>query len=262
MGIKRSMMNTMADSAVSLRRTVLLALAVGLSVAAIVAVAGILTRSFDRTDLRLVGTSLGFSIFSALGAAGTKAERRGIAPTGLGRVTTMAAVLSFALLLVALWINQGAAVWRAFGTVGVATLAGSHACLVLSNRRDTDSSLINGLAATSIATGSIDSLLGALAITGAIARVDSGYVRLLAVLVIVMLLTTALPPILRRLPSKTGHAAAGLPGTPPAAGPHDQHAVDLLAIAARLDRLVPHAGEAAKQIQAETAHLRRMAGGS
>jgi hypothetical protein len=59
-----------------------------------------------------------------------------------------------------------------------------------------------------------------------------------------------------------GADPVGSPATPAAQGPHGQRAVDLLAIAARLDSLVPHAGQAAAQIQKETAQLRRMAGGS
>jgi hypothetical protein len=252
----------MSASRVSLRRAVLLALVAGLSIAAIVAITAVVTHSFGRTDLQLVGTSLGFSIFLALGAAGTRAQRRASAPPALGKCTTTGAFVSFALLLVGVWVNHGAGVWRGFGTVAIATLAGSHACLVLSARRATDSPLIAGLATTSIAAGSVDSLLGAVAITGAIAHIASGYVQVLAVLVIVMLLATALPPILRRLPPKTEVEAVGLPAISTAAGPHDPPAAELLAIAARLDRLVPRAGEAAGQIQKEAAELRRIAGSS
>lgn len=56
------------------RHGVALTLAAGLSIAAAIAIIAILTHSFDRTDAQLIGTSLGFSVFSALGAAGAPAR--------------------------------------------------------------------------------------------------------------------------------------------------------------------------------------------
>jgi hypothetical protein len=252
----------MAASMVSLRRSVLLALAAGLAIAALVAIVAIVTRSFDQTDLRVVATSLGFSIFSALGAVGARTERRATAFGALGTSTTAGAGLSFVLLLVALWGNDAPSVLRGFGTVAVATLAGSHACLVLGARRANDSSLVAGLTVASIASASIDALLGGLAITGVTTRVNSNYVRLLAVLVIAVLLTTVLPPILRRLSTPADQEPVGDAATAPVARPFDPLATDLLAVAATLDRLVPHAGDAAAQIQNEAAQLRRIAGAS
>jgi hypothetical protein len=253
-----SIMNEMSASRLALRRTVLLALAAGLSVAAIVAIAAVLTQSFDRTDLRLVGTSLGFSVFSALGAAGARAERTRGTQSALGRSTAAAAALGFALLGVGMWISHSAGVWRAFGTVAVTTLAASHACLVLSAARATDSSVISRLATVSVFTASIDSVLGVLAITSAIKHVDPGYVRLLAVLVIVMLLTTALPPILRRVESKSDDRAGFSFGLPSAPG-HGTRVVELLAIADQLDALADHSGEAAAQIENQAERLRQIA---
>lgn len=255
-------MNEMTATPISVRRAVLLALAAGLSVAAVVAIAAILTQSFDQTDLRLVGTSLGFSVFSALGAAGARAERSSTAPAALGTGTMAAAGLGFTLLLVAIWINHSAGAWRAFGTVAVVTLAASHACLVFGASRTTDSPPIAHLATTSVAAACVDSLLGVLAITGAITHVDATYVRVLAVLVIVMLLTTVLPPILRRLQiGATGEGrgqASSLRALSAGIG-HNPDASELLAIADQLDALVRHPRRAARQIERHSAHLRRIA---
>jgi hypothetical protein len=55
---------------------VLLGLAAGLSAAAAIAIAAILTHSFDRIAARLIGTSLVFSVFTALGAGGAPARRQ------------------------------------------------------------------------------------------------------------------------------------------------------------------------------------------
>lgn len=111
-------MSVMINSAssISSRRGVLLGLAAGLSVAAAIAIVAILTHSFDRTDARLIGTSLGFSVFSALGAAGTPARRRSKLAT-LGVLTTAAAGLVFALLELAIWDHGTNWTWRAFGVL-------------------------------------------------------------------------------------------------------------------------------------------------
>ena len=252
------MMDRMRVDKRSLRRTVLLALVAGLSVAAAVAIVAILTGSFDRVDLRVVATSLGFSVFSVLGAAGAPRHESG-RRNALGMSTMATATLSYALLLVGVWINHGPGVWRSFGTFAVGTLAASHACLVLGNARATDSTMIRRLTAVSVVAASVDSVFGGLAIVGAIQHVGSDYLRLLAVLVIVMLLTTALPPLLRRL-QRNGDTA--VPAStlllstafPSASGPSE-----LLAIADQLEGLVHSGGPAATQLGSHAAQLRRIA---
>jgi len=255
------MMNERMSSAVPLRRAVLLAFAAGLSVAAAVAIAAVLTGSFDRTDLRLVGTSLGFSVFSALGAAGARADRMDSAWRFLGRGTMAGAGLGFALLVGAIWISHADALWRCFGAVALATLAASHASVVVGAGRPSDSVAIARLAAVSVLAASIDSGFGVLAISGAIKHVDSGFVRLLAVLVIVMLLTTALPPILRKLQP----IAATEPQRPSSDFPRrierDADELELLAIADYLDELADRtdAADASAQITNCATQIRRIA---
>jgi hypothetical protein len=243
------MFEAMTESSSALRRFVVLCLAGGLALAAMIALIAVLSDSFDRTDRLLVETSVGFSILSAMAAAGARGSTRS---PWIGKTTVAAAIASFVLLLVVLWSDRaGVAAWRTFGTLAVATLAGSHACLVITGRRATDSSLIDGLVITSLATGTLDSLLAALATTGIVARVDSGFARGLAVLVIVMLLTTLLPPVLRRLPARPpGRSAAQVE-------PAGQVA-ELLAVAQRLDQVVPRAGHAGFLIEREAAELRRI----
>jgi hypothetical protein len=254
-----SMVSEMERSGVSIGRAVLLALAAGLSVAAVVGIAAILTRSFDQTDLRLVGTSLGFSVFSALGAAGARATDARRTSWGLGKSTMAGAMLGFMLLLVAIWVASSDIVWRMFGTVAVATLAASHACIVIRGRRATDSPTIERLVAVSVTTATVDSALGVVAISGAIKHVDSSYVRVLAVLVIVMLLTTALPPILRRLQvgAETVWPASALSATNTIVYPSE--ASELLVIADQLDGLARNPRRAAKQVGRQAADLRQIA---
>src|SRR5579884_2686961 len=98
------------------RRVVLLGLAVGLSIAAAIALVAILTQAFDTTDARLIATSLGFSVFAALAGAGGPARRRPKLVT-LGTLTTGAAWAAFGLLELAIWVPSAGWLWRAFGVV-------------------------------------------------------------------------------------------------------------------------------------------------
>jgi multisubunit Na+/H+ antiporter MnhG subunit len=70
---------------------------------------------------------------------------------------------------------------------------------MLASRRRDDPALVNTLVVTSIAAMAIDTTFGVLTISGAVTQIDAGLLRLLAVLVIVMLLTSVLPTILRRI---------------------------------------------------------------
>lgn len=228
---------------ISARRAVLLGLAAGLSLAAAVAIVALLTHSFDATDARLIGTSLGFSVLSALGAAGAPARRRrGLAP--LGAVTMGVAGLAFGLLELAIWVIQTTGMWRAFGAVAVLALAVSHASLVLSARRAGDSPTIVRLCAVSVLAGAVDAVVSAVAITGLVHHVSSGEVRLAAALVIVLLLSTALPPILRR--------AARPPAIPTGRS-------ELVQIARRLEALAPAAGSLSSDLRVQAARLHSLA---
>jgi hypothetical protein len=251
-------MSGMITSASSIppRRAVLLGLAAGLSVAAAIAIVAILTHSFDQTDARLIATSLGFSVFSALGAAGAPARRQPKL-AALGVFTTGAAGLAFGLLELAIWDQGTDWAWRAFGALAVLTLAASHASLVLSARRSGDARAITNLTVISVLTASVDAILALIAIVGLVHHISSSETRLAAVLVITMLLSTALPPILRRARPSTNSRAARLPFTTPLGG--TAHA-ELREVAHRLDQLAPRTGDLAHEIQREVVRLRELAG--
>lgn len=103
------------------------------------------------------------------------------------------------LFLGALWFDGGEAVWRGCGVAALLALCGSHASLVLQARRPTDTRFIDTLVMTSIGAAALDTLVGTAAATGTVDDVGGGFVRLAAVVLVVMLLTTALVPLLRRL---------------------------------------------------------------
>jgi MFS family permease len=239
----------------SSRRALLLGLAVGLSLAAAIAILALMTHSFDATDARLIATSLGFSIFSALGAAGAPARRQ-TKLAMLGAFTTGAAWLGFALLELAIWVVQTDATWRTCGAVALLSLATSHASLVLSARRASDSSVIKHITVISVLAASVDTILAAVAIVGLVQHASSSEIRLAAVLVIVLLLSTALPPILRRATPSTGVRSSrpDVPTPRRAPAPAELHE-----IARRLEQLAPRTGDLAHEIKWEAARLHTLA---
>jgi len=243
----------------SLRRFFLVALIGGLSVAALVAIAAILTESWTDTDLRVVLTSLGFSVFSAVGAAGVRAERGPRALLALGRSTIVAAIVSFVALVFALWIDHGEVAWRAFGTVALISLACSHAALVLSSSRSADSQFVTMLVSMSVAAGTLDTALGVLPLVGATDGVSDAYVRLLAVILVVTMLTSILPPLLRRLALTRSGRATIVPSLDRSTSVADQQAFELLVMATRLEALAAAGGDAATEIRQEAQRLQEIA---
>src|SRR6478735_9401678 len=90
---------------VSLTRIAVSALIAGLCVAAAAAIAALLTGDFSDTHTRIVGTSLGFSAFTGIGAVGDALRREA---TGwravVGSGTSVLALLACILLVAAIWL--------------------------------------------------------------------------------------------------------------------------------------------------------------
>lgn len=182
-----------------------------LCAAALVSIVALVSDSFDDTDWRLIGTSLSFAVYSALAASGAavRVKERPVAGP-LGALTVAAAAIAWALLLVLLWggLDDSEALARTWGVATIAALACSHASVVLRGTRASDTPAISALIVGSIALGALDATAGALAAAGALeVDEDDPVVRLMAVAVVLLLLTTALPVVLRRL-SYTGEATA------------------------------------------------------
>ena len=255
------------DPRISVRRALSWALVAALCVAALTAMGAILNGDFDETDGRVIATSLGFAVFSATAASGASLRLRdseGLRTLGLAGLVLSA--LSFVLLVAALWSEGGEPEWRWFGSVALAALACSQASLVSGARRATDSATIQALATTSIALGVADSFFGILAVSGAVDDVEEGFGQLMAMLVVLLLLSTALPPILRRLqrPATPVAAVAGpapvalevAPGRPPVALPL---AAEVLDAADRIEKLGSDSGDRASEIRRECERLRALA---
>lgn len=233
-------------STAGLRRLAGRALVGGLCIAAAVAIVALLTGSFDDTDWKVIGTSLGFGVFSSTAAAGGSLRLRGESWAGrLGAAAVLASVAAFALLFAALWISDGEGVWRAWGVAGLAALWTAHASLILRPLRPSDRSSVRSWSATAVTALGIDTAAVILLLVG----IDPGdseiLPRLLGVVLVVAILATALVPILRRM---TPHAPAPVTGEAPTL------AQQIAAAAARLD---PLAGTS--ELRAEVARLRDLA---
>lgn len=237
-----------------LRRVAGWALVAGLCVSALVAIIALLTDSWSDTSWKVVGTSLGFSVFTSTAAAGAALRLR---PQGwaqaLGFATIGSSAAAFVALLLALWVADDDWSWRAFGVAGLAALWTSHASLVLRALRSDDSTAIAWLTGVSIVALGIDTFIGMLAVLGAFSDVDSEPVeRALAVLLVLTLLSTALPPILRGLRRKElATPAAAAFGAPRRAG---GLAGEVAEVAARLDSM-----DLPPRAQAEVERLRQLA---
>jgi hypothetical protein len=239
-----------AGDPAALRRLAGWAFVSGLCLAALVAVAALLSGSFDQTDLRVIGTSLGFSVFSATGAAGGRLRNQ--AETwrwAIGTVAFGTSLLAFALLIAAIWLQtenwsgESADRWRAFGVCGLLALWASHASLVVGALRARDTGVIRPLAAIGVGALAIDTSFAILAVLGQFddADLESGG-RALAALLVVALLCSVLPPLIRRLQRAP---VAPVPGNELADG-----------VAAVADRL--GAMELPPQARAEVARLREL----
>jgi hypothetical protein len=241
-----------------------------LCVAALTAIAAIVTGDFDETDARVLATSLGFAIFSATAASGASLRFRdseSLRALGLGAMALSAA--SFLLLLWLLWGTGEGEVWRWFGSAALGAPACSHASVVAGAVRASDSPTVRTLATTSIMLGIVDAFFGILAFSGAVHGIRQGFGQLMAVLVILLVLTTALAPILRRLqrPAVTVAAPAGgafatvaEPAAPfrRAAGPRAL-AAEVVAAADRIEALNGDPGNRAPDIRRECERLREFA---
>jgi peptidoglycan/LPS O-acetylase OafA/YrhL len=212
------------------------AVVAGLIVAACVAIAALLSGSLDEEGGRFALTSLGFSVFSGVGAPGAELVRRGGDMRALGYLAVGLALAGFVLLIPALWVEDlDDDLWQAWGAVAVLALCAAHASFVLGGRRPTDSPAVRWLGDASIVLSVIDTIALVLTIVGELHNVEESLQRLFAVSLVLLVLSSALPPILRRL-GRAQVRSDGLAG-------------ELEAIAGRLEALGPAATREATELR-------------
>jgi hypothetical protein len=231
------------------RQVVSRALVGGLCVSAAVAVVALLSGSFDDVHWRVIGTSLGFSVFTSTAAAGAALRPRSNPGLRLlGTLTAGASLAALGLLVAALWIDDVDWLWRGFGIAGLAALWTSHASLMLGALRPDDSAAVRRLSVVSAVTLGMETTVGVLALLEAVTDVSDAGARLLAALIVVTVLTTVLPPLLRRMRRATPSAAAT------AVGRASGFAAEVEQSALRLAAM-----DLPPQARAEIDHLRRLA---
>jgi hypothetical protein len=245
-----------AEETAKLRRVAGWSLVAGLCISAAVAIVALLTDAWTDLSWKVVGTSLGFSVFTCTAAAGAALRLRAVGwaqALGAGTIGSSAAALG--LLVLALWIEVADGLWRAFGVAGLAALWTSHAALMLRALRSDDSTAVRRLTAVSVVTLGIDTSIGMLAVVGALDDVDSDPIeRGLSALLVITLLSTALPPLLRRLQRQgvgTAAPAAAAFGAPRRAG---GLAGEVAEVAARLEAM-----DLPPRARAEVDRLRQLA---
>lgn len=245
----------------SIRRFAGWSLVIGLSVAAAAAVLALLTGRFDDTDTRVILTSVGFAVASATGSTGAAARLR---PSEglqlLGTATILASVAAFALLVLGLWTGMDEwgdeNIWRAFGCVAVLGIAGSHACVMLGALRRGDSDLVRLLTLSSIGLAVFDTLAVILPLAQLVDDVDEPWPRIFGAALVALVLTSVLPPILRRMQP----AARPEPSANGSANQADDFlASAVIQIADRIDALNSDPGNRALEIRAEVNRLRNLA---
>jgi hypothetical protein len=237
----------------SIRRAAGRALVAGLTIAALTAVFALLTGSFDDTEVRVILTSIGFAITSSTAASGAAQRFQPSASLrALGTATAVLSGVTFIFLAAGLWTDDWGNewIWRSFGCAAVLAVAGSHACLVLGARRRSDSDGVRTLVIASVVLSAIDTIGALLPISGLIEDVAEEGAQLLAAGVVLLVLTSVLPPILRRLqPAREVAPATAM----------QRFAGEVEAAAERIDELSRGPSNRAPEIRREVERLRELA---
>jgi hypothetical protein len=246
--------------AAAIRRFAGLSLVTGLCFAAAAAVLALLTGSFDDTDGRVILTSIGFAIASATASSGAAARLR---PSEglqlLGTATLVASITAFVLLLAGLWNMDdwgSEGLWRAFGCVAILAIAGSHACLLLGALRRGDADVVRLLTFSAIGFAAFDGLAVILPLAGLVDDIDEPWPRIFGAVLVLLVLTSVLPPIVRRMqPAARPAPTANGNG----AGADDFLASAVIQIADKIEVLNSDPGNRSPEIQAEVRRLRTLA---
>jgi hypothetical protein len=249
----------LADPA-SIRRLAGIALVTGLSCAAAAAVLALLTGSFDDTDERVILSSIGFALCSAVASVGAAARLRGSERLQtLGTLTSLAAIFSFVLLVIGLWGSGSEGLWRTFGCASILGIAGAHACALLGAERQGDTDAIRLLSRSAIGLAAFDTLSVMLVLSGAADSFDEPWPRIFGATLVLLVLTSILPSILRKMQPRA-EAAAAAPSANGSVQPADEFlASAVIRIADRIEVLNSDPGNRALEIRAEVTRLRNLA---
>jgi hypothetical protein len=181
-------------------------LAVGLCLAAAVAIWALIAGRFDDTSVRVLLTGLTAALCTLGGLAGASAFRLENGGRRVGQLTVGLSQLALLLALALIWIpdaTDGDAILRALGVTSALLLAGAHASLLLSRLSGCDGRAVRRLSQGAILCATSAALLASGAFAASDGPIASGIWRLLGVLVVLALLSTLLVPLVRRMTRDT-----------------------------------------------------------
>jgi hypothetical protein len=180
-----------------LRRLLLVATIVALSLTALIAIVALLAADFGETELRILATTAGFGLVSLIAMRGTVLldQRR---QQTLGRVVIGLSALAFLIEIWAVWLDTSdSAPWKSYVCVIAAAAALGQIAGMIGRRRPTDPPSIGPLV---WASGACAVVLALMAINAAVAEVDdAGYYQAFGVVTVLDVLGIALQPVVRRL---------------------------------------------------------------
>lgn len=195
------------------KRLLVVAALASLSATAAIAIAVLLFGDFGETEWRILGTTLGISLYSLLSLPGAILLERRVAEP-LGWATIGLAGAGFVLGLVALWgAEDSETAWKLVGTTTAIAAAATQMAALTSRRRDDDASALRGVYVGAVALAALLAVLATLAIWK---EIDSeGFYRAVGALAVLDVFLVILQPLLRRLRGPgAASARVVLEGTP------------------------------------------------
>jgi hypothetical protein len=184
------------------------------------AVVVLLSREVNETDLRVIATSLGFAAASTTGASGLAAIMRdSLGLRALGVAALGSSIVAFGTFAWVVWDidfvwDVPETLWRVCACATVLAIAFAHASLMLRGHRPTDTRLVTLVIALSLLCGAVDAGGALLPLAKIVDEVDESWARILGSVLVLLIATTVLVPLLRRLQEARseagGEAATGL----------------------------------------------------
>jgi hypothetical protein len=178
------------------RRLLLRTTLTALSATAAVAILVLLSRSFDDTSWRILGTTTTISVCALLAVPVGVLLERGTRRI-LARTSAALTALTLVSTIAGIWDTPHEAAYaKAWAVTATLALAAAQACAVEARRRDTDSENIRLLVAASSVTAALLAGLGSLAIVAEIS--GSGFYRVLGAIGILDVLLVVVVAVMRR----------------------------------------------------------------
>jgi hypothetical protein len=181
----------------ALRRLLLVATIVALSLTALIAIVALLAADFGETELRILATTAGFGLVTLIAMRGTALldQQR---QQALGRAVIGLCGLAFVVELWAVWLDtDNSAAWKSYVCVIAVAAALGQIAGMIGRRRPTDPPSIAPLV---WASGICAVVLALMATTAAVAEIDDAvYYQLFGAVTVLDVLGIALQPVVRRL---------------------------------------------------------------